>query len=259
VVLFPLAANGAEYLIEFDTLAGHSPGTGATLTQVVLQPYGWRSIGDPNGGRFLNRTGGTIRAIHLKCSTPANSLKVTAQSGGRLFPIVWVKNDGSEAYLLGGNVPSGTGAFWMRVPRNTQGEIQQCDAQRICPFTGQAFDADPAEPTDPGWTKVSSAPSPPNDRWRMLIAATPSEYRDIQAYEESTDGDHILFVTTGQLLLFEARETTVSLIPSLDATLRPVNRISLDGDDFLLWQSGTVVLRTSLTKVDKQVIGRVPK
>lgn len=257
-LILPHAANGAEYLIEFDTLAGHTPGTGATLSSVVLQPYGWRSIGDANGGRSLNRTGKTIRAIQLKCSSASNKLKVTADSGGRLFPTVWVKDDGSEALFLGGNVPSSTGAFWMRVPRNTQSEIQQCDAQRICPFSGQAFDANPPEPTEPGWTKVSSATASPSDQWKHLVDATPSEYREIQSYGESTDSHHILFVATGQILLFDVQANTVCLIPSLDATLPPVNRISADGSDFLLWQSGTVVRRISPSTTEKQELNREP-
>jgi len=238
VACTPLSVMGADYQIEFDTLPGHTPGTGATLTSIVLSPFGWRSIGDPGGGRFVNRTGGVVKAIHLKTSDSTHRFVVTAASGGRLFDTVWAKDDGSEAYFMDANIPNITGVFWMRVPANTDVEIERCDTGQGCPFSGQAFPNNPADPTGPGWTRLRAAPDPPDDRWRALRQATPSEYRDIQAYGESSDGNLVVFVSKGQLLAFDQKERAVSLLPVLNTTLPPVNRISFDKGAFELWQSG---------------------
>ena len=91
----------SDFLIEFDLIDGHNPGTGATLSPVVLNPYGWRSIGDPEGGRFVNQTGETIRSIHLKTNNDDNRFVVNASSPGRLFDVAFVKTDGSEGVVFG--------------------------------------------------------------------------------------------------------------------------------------------------------------
>src|SRR5438552_2963448 len=112
------------FKIEFDTLPGHNPNTGATSSAAMLNPYGWRSIGATRGGRFANQTGGVVRAISLKANNPGDTFDITPESGGRLFATVWLKNDQTEAIFMDANIPvnpgggSTTGVFWMRVPRN---------------------------------------------------------------------------------------------------------------------------------------------
>ncbi len=236
----------ATYLIEFDILAGHSPGTGATLPQPVLNPTGWRSIGNPQGGRFINQTGGTIRAIHLAVNGSANSFQITPASGGRLFTTIWVKQASpgviSEVYFMGGNVPN-FGAFWMRVPPNTPAEIQQCDAGQACPFTGQVFAQNPAAPTGPGWTQLRTPVPAPTPLWGDLIAATPSEYRLIDAYGETPDGKTVLFLSHGEVLHYDGVQKVVSLVaPPKVGTAVPVNAIRFDAATgaFRLLNNGTV-------------------
>jgi hypothetical protein len=257
-MLLPQLTSGAEFFIEFDILAGHSPSTGAVLSSLVLQSHGWASIGEKEGGRFVNKTGKTVRAIHLKSNVASYTFKVTADSGGRLFPEIWVKDDGSEAWFLGGNVPR-LGAFWMRVPANTQNESVRCRDQRVCPFSGQVFEVSPPGPTEPGWTKIRTAPESPSELWKQLIDATPSEYREIQSYGESPDGRYILFVATGQILLFDSHTKSVALVPSYDSTLLPVNRIAVDGGDFVLMQSGKIVRRVSPSMVERMELEIAPK
>ncbi|HEX3147668.1 MAG TPA: hypothetical protein VHR66_06255 [Gemmataceae bacterium] len=253
----------AAYLIEFDTLAGHSPGTGATLTPPVLNLVGWRSIGDPGGGRFINRTGGTIRAIYLKANSSDNTLQVTSASGGRLFNTIWVKPGAtagtvSEAYFLDGNVAS-FGSFWMRVPPNTSSEIQQCDAGQVCPFSGQVFAQNPTIPTGQGWTEIRSLAAPPTSVWGDLLSATPSEYRSIDAYGETPDGQHVLFLSHGEVLLFDNQKKTVSLVePSKVGTAPPVNAIQFDPATkaFHLLHDGRVVNQIGLARVKTSELGR---
>lgn len=205
-----------SYLVEFDTLAGHNPGTGAILPPVVLSLTGWRSIGNSEGGRFINRTGRILRAIYLKVNSGANSFTVTPASGGRLFDTIWVKQDVgggiSEAYFLDGNIPNAIGAFWMRIPRNTTQEIQDCDAGTACPFSGQAFDHNPSVPSDGTWKKIRSATAPQDARWAGLLSATPSEYRAIDAYAESPDGRDVLFLSHGEIFLYNHDSGTVSSV-----------------------------------------------
>ena len=108
-----------EYLIEFDIMEGHSPGTGATLTEDLLQKTGWRSIGSPSGGQFVNNTGVTLTAVYIKTNNAGDTFKITADSAGRLFNTVWAKDDGTEAYFKDGNIPisdgssPNVGVFWI--------------------------------------------------------------------------------------------------------------------------------------------------
>ena len=233
-------ATASEFFIEFDTLAGHNPGTGATLGSSTLNPVGWRSIGAANGGRFINRCGRTIKAIHLKVNVASHRFRVTSDSGGRLFATVWVKNDGSEAYFLDGNVPN-AGAFWMRVPANSQAEIQQCDNQQMCPFNGQVFNENPPAPTGPEWTQVRSTLQGVEGVWRDLIVACPSEWRDVRIYGESSRSDHVLFIADGRLLLFDRRERSVAVLAEEDTILSTVNRITYDRGEFQLFRNGSLV------------------
>jgi hypothetical protein len=240
----------ATFFIEFDTLAGHNPGTGATLPPQVLSPVGWRSIGNPGGGRFINQTGGTIRAIHLAVNGTANVFRVTSASAGRLFNTVWAKltvppDTASEVYFMDGNVAN-FGAFWMRVPPNTPGEIQQCDSGQECPFQGQVYAQNPAAPAGPGWTRLRSPLPAATPRWADLIAATPSDYREIAAYGETPDGQSILFLSHGELLHYDDGKKTVSRVaPPKAGTSPPVNAIAFDASAgaFNLLHNGTVVGR----------------
>lgn len=250
-------------LIEFDTLLGHTPGTGATLPSAVLSLVGWRSIGHPDGGRFINRTGGTLRAIYLKSNSPSNAMTITTGSGGRLFNSIWAKLTGpdtaTEAYFMDGNVPN-FGAFWMRVPPNTPGEIQQCDSGLACPFMGQAFSVSPTVPTGPGWTKIVSPPTPPDPRWADLIAATPSEYRQIDAYGETPDGQNVLFISQGEVLHYDDLQKTVSLVEMSKVGTSPVvNAISFDpgSGSFDLLHNGNVVSQIKKTPSQMSELGRV--
>ncbi|QJW93566.1 hypothetical protein [Frigoriglobus tundricola] len=250
------------YLIEFDTLSGHSPGTGATLTPPVLDLVGWRSIGNAQGGRFINMTGGPIRAIYLKSNSAASALQVTPASGGRLFNTVWVKPDGAggvaESYFMDGNVPT-FGAFWMRVPPNTPVEIQECDAGQACPFSGQVFAQNPAAPTGPGWTQIRSPQPSPTPLWRDLLSATPSEYRVIDSYGETPDGQHVLFLSQGAVLLYDHQKKTVSLVtPPKVGTAPPVNAVRFDPapGEFQLLYNGHVVNRVGLGAAVTSELGR---
>lgn len=251
----------ATYLIEFDTIAGHNPGTGATLTPPVLNLVGWRSIGNPTGGRFINRTGGTIRAIYLKVNGSTNSFQVTSASGGRLFNTIWAKltgpNSVSEVYFMDGNVPS-FGAFWMRVPPNTPAEIRDCDSGQECPFMGQVFAQNPAEPTGPGWTKLRS-PVAPTPHWNDLIAATPSDYRQIDVYGETPNGQIVLFLSHGELLYYDAHQKAVSLVePHKVGTSPAVNAIVFDrtANAFNLLHNGTVVNQVKVNPPGMTELGR---
>lgn len=250
-------------LIEFDTPPGHTPGTGATLPAAVLSLVGWRSIGHPDGGRFINRTGGTIRAIYLKANDPANPFTITPASAGRLFNTIWANvvgpNTASEVYFMDGNVPN-FGAFWMRVPANTATEIQQCDSGLACPFMGQVFALNPAVPTGPGWTKLLSPPAPPTPLWGELIAATPSEYRQIDAYGETPDGQNVLFISRGEVLHYDDRKKTVSLVAPLKAGTAPtVNAITFDSksDSFDLLHNGALVNQIQRNPPQMSEIGNV--
>jgi hypothetical protein len=262
----PLVANEeknmpSEYQIEFDILAGHQPGTGATLTEDVLKPSGWRSIGASTGGRFTNRTGGPIKAIYIKTNKAGDTFRVTAESAGRLFDTVWLKTDNTEVYFLDGHVPNSTGipnlgAFWMRVPANTTSEIEDCDQNGVCPFNGQVFSENPADPTGPGWARIKSARTGLSDRWRSLFAACPSDYREIIVYGESADGRHIAFISNGELLLFDDSSKSVSALAVQHTVFSTVNRISFDQGTFVLWSSGRAVRTLSLPKTKVLEIGR---
>lgn len=249
------------YHIEFDVLPGHQPGTGATLDNSVLQLSGWRSIGDPGGGRFTNQTGGPLRAIFLKTNNPGDTFIITAQSAGQLFDTIWLKNDNTQVYFLDGHVPNkdtipNLAAFWMRVPPNSDSEIQQCDGDGSCPFTGQAFAENPPAPSGPSWTKIKSRRSVANAVWSRLDSACPSLYRDIKAYAESPDGRQVLFVSRGELLLYDDNSRTVAIRAAQETLFSTINRISFDDGAFVLWKNGHRVRSLRLSEQKFTSIGK---
>jgi hypothetical protein len=249
------------YKIEFDILTGHQPGTGATLPPDVLQPTGWRSIGAATGGRFTNRTGGAIKAVHLKTNNAGDTFNITPDSAGQLFDTVWLKSDNTEAYFFDGHVPNSTGipnlgAFWMRVPPNSDDEISNCDQNGVCPFTGQVYAENPADPTGPGWSKIKSARAGLDEKWRGLFAATPSDYRNISVYGESADGKQVAFVSRGELLLYDGDTRTVSALANQHTVYSTVNRISFDQGNLVLWSNGRPVRTLAVPKAHLLELGR---
>jgi len=250
-----------EYLIEFDILEGHNPQTGATLVEAMLQKSGWRSIGSPSGGQFTNSTGVTLTAVYLKSNNPGDTLKVTADSGGRLFNTVWAKNDNTEAYFMDGNIPvsDGTnpnaGVFWMRVPRNSSSDISKCDNQGICPFTGQLFKVNPPAPAGQDWTKIRSSSDDLDETWRGLIAASPSAFREVDVYGVSPDGGRVAFISRGELLLYDARAKTVAILPTRHTALSTVNHIGFDAEKLLLSRNGKVIHSIADTKATFRAFG----
>lgn len=258
------SAVATDYLIEFDVLAGHTPGTSATLGSEVLMPYGWRSIGSSSGARLTNQTGVTIRAIHLKTNVVGDKFVVNAASAGKLFATVWVKTDGTEAYFMDGNIPykpgPTTGKCWMRVPPNTDLEIKTCDTTGVCPFNGQVYSQNPAEPTGQDWKKVKGLSSDMSPEWKSLMAACPSDLRNIKAYGESPDGRSIVFISSGEALAFDANTGVVSSLQLQRTEFEKVNRIVVDGNNLVkFFDSGTQIhafnLRnTSLFEVGKKTL-----
>lgn len=249
------------YHIEFDVLPGHEPGTGATLDNSVLQPSGWRSIGDPAGGRFTNQTGGPLRAIILKTNNSGDIFSITAESAGQLFDTVWLKNDNTQAYFLDGHIPNNNtipnlAAFWMRVPPNSDSEIEQCDGGGSCPFTGQAFAENPPDPTGPSWVKIKSRRRAANEKWSRLHSACPSVFRDIKAYAESPDGRQVLFVSRGEVLLYDDNSRTVASMTVQETVFSTINRISFENGAFILWKDGRNVRSVHTPKVQFAIIGK---
>lgn len=257
-----------QFKIEFDNLQGHSPSTGATIGAEQLNPYGWRSIGASKGGRFANRTGGILRAIHIKTNKPGDTLGVTPESGGGLFPTIWFKNDLTEAIFMDANVPinpspaSKTGAFWMHVPRNDQQDIEYCDAchdvtkpqppctnnqggpcLECCPFTGQVFRNNPPDPPAANWQKIRSDLQRMKPQWRELMTVCPSSFRSIQAYGETPDGRYTMFIADGDLLLFDATTRTVSILEAPSTEFSMVNHVSFHKNTAVLEWNG-VPIRT---------------
>ena len=241
----------ANYLIEFDILNGHNPGTGATLPPDVLQLTGWRSIGAAQGGRFTNLTGVPIRSIYLRIADAANAFTITAESGGRLFNTIWTRtNDAgevTEVYFLNGNIPSGFNSrFWMRVPRNTDGELQSCDAGQACPFEGKVLDQNPAFPNEPGWTVLHDTPLPDDPHLAELLVAAPSEFRNVDTFGVSDDGRHTLFTASGEVFLYDRQSKEVSRYePPKVGTVPEVDSIRFDAEKkyFRLENKGKTVRR----------------
>jgi hypothetical protein len=250
-----------EYLIEFDIMEGHNPQTGATLTEELLQKSGWRSIGSPSGGQFVNNTGVPLTAIYIKTNNSGDTFKITADSAGRLFNTVWLKDDRTEAYFKDGNIPvsdgsnPNVGVFWMRVPRNSSTDISKCDNQGICPFTGQLFKDSPADP-GPGWTKVKSSHDALDGKWKALISACPSDFREIDVYGESPDGKHVAFISRGELFLFDADKKTVAVLTKRHTALSTVNHIDVTPGKIVLSRNGQVVQSITAEKAVLRVLGR---
>lgn len=253
------------FKIEFDILQGHNPNTGAVIPAELLNPYGWRSIGASRGGRFANRTGGVMTAISIKANNAGDTLDVTPESGGRLFPTIWLKNDATEAIFSDANIPinpssgSTTGVFWMRVPRNDEEDLARCDdchqktggsCEAQCPFTGQAFQRNPPDPPSGGWRKLRSDFRNMDERWKSLMAACPSTFREIQIYGHSPEGQYTLFLSNGDVLLFDASDKSVSILEDPQTDLVSVNDISFHKDHFVLASNGATV-RTVGVKANK--------
>ena len=240
-----------KFKIEFDVLAGHHPGTGATLSSDYLNTSGWRSIGNSMGGKFVNSTGSTIVAIYLKTLKTGDSFDIDVNSGGSLFDTIWLKKDGTEAYFMDARIPDSSvdpvsGRFWMRVPPNTDTEISACDNSQECPFLGQAFAQNPANPTGSDWSKIKSARDGLSVPFLALRNAMPSDSRDISNYAESADGSKIAFVSNGQLYVYDHASGHVSELGKQETILSTANRITVQDDVVTLWNSGRLLRTYSL-------------
>lgn len=250
------------FKIEFDILQGHNPNTGAVISAELLNPYGWRSIGASRGGRFANRTGGILTAISIKVNKAGDTLDVTPEAGGRLFPTIWLKNDATEAIFLDGHIPvnpngsSTTGVFWMRVPRNDEEDLSRCTdchqqtsgaCEAQCPFTGQAFQSNPPDPPAAEWRKIRADFRTLDERWRSLMAACPSTFREIQAYGDSPDGRYTLFLSNGDVLLFDASVKSVGILDDPATDLVAVNEILFHMNQFVLAANGATVRTIALS------------
>jgi hypothetical protein len=155
-----------KYTIEFDLLDGHAPNTSGDIDAGSFSPTGWRSIGEPTGAAITNGAGQPLTAIYLKANKPGDTFSITAQSAGRLFHKIWVKNDFTEVYFMGAALLLDGQIVWMRVPRNEQADIDACNQCQFnpppadpncaghCPFTGQVFTADPPDPPATNWTRI---------------------------------------------------------------------------------------------------------
>ncbi len=232
-----------KFKIEFDVLAGHHPGTGATLSSDSLNPSGWRSIGNAAGGKFVNATGSTIVAIYLKTLKTGDSFDIDANSGGTLFDTIWLKRDGTEAYFMDARVPDSSidpvaGRFWMRVPPNTDTEISACDSSQECPFLGQAFAQNPANPTGSDWSKIKAAREGLSPTFLTLRDALPSDSRNIIHYGEAPDGSKIAFIANGQLYVYNHDSGQVSELGKQETIVSRANRITIHDDAVTLWNSG---------------------
>jgi hypothetical protein len=154
-----------QYTLEFDLLDGHSPNTNGEIDNNAFNPVGWRSIGEPTGAAISNASGSALTACYMKANKQGDTFSVTAASAGRLFRTIWLKNDLTEVYFMGGNI-AGNAVFWMRVPPNSQSDINACNQCQFnppstdpncvtsCPFTGQVFPHDPPPPPSGSWTQI---------------------------------------------------------------------------------------------------------
>ncbi len=248
-----------QFRVDFDILTGHTPGTRATLTSDVLQPMGWRSIGAKNtagdlvGGLFRNSTGVTLKAIHLKTLKQGYTFDIDAASGGKLFDTIWLKNDNTDAYFLDANIPDynanpSAGRFWMLVPPNTSAEIDDCDSGQECPFLGQAYAQNPADPVGAEWTRIKWVHQGLNPRFLALRNATPSASREIDLYGESDDNSIIAFVSDGQLFVYNHNTNTVSELTRQETILMAANRITIEKGVVNLWENGKKLREFGHTK-----------
>jgi hypothetical protein len=263
------------FTIEFDLLSGHHTTSKASIGELGLNPYGWRSIGNTNGARIYNASGGVLTAIYLKTNNPGDTFTVTPDSGGSLFLTIWLKNDNTEAYFMDAHIPVITdptsyGSFWMKVPPSDADDLTRCDdchnqqptsgCIQSCPFTGQVFRSNPPDPPAASWKKVKGALNRMNDRWRSLMAACPSSFREIQIYFESPDKRHTIFVSNGDVLLYDDRAKDVAILETRHTELPTVNHVSFEDDAFVLFRNGVVIqkVRVHPDRAGFRKVGSLP-
>jgi hypothetical protein len=115
----------------------------------------WGSVGDADGRNFPNETRRKIiYGIWLKLKYPKKpggegDTYTIDSTGGRAFPEVWRKKDGSELILRGPGVAPGD-YFWMRAPKTDDTDDRNRFFARLYSEEGK-----PEVPDDGTWEKIS--------------------------------------------------------------------------------------------------------
>jgi hypothetical protein len=259
--VFVSCVTAADFPVDFDIIDPHPTAPiGVTLGSWALQPHDWRSVGFHDshnnlvGGIFTNSTGDVIKAIRIKVNSGFNHrFVVSASSGHDLFDTIWTTTDGKEVLFMDGLVPYNsdpdlTGTFWMQLPANNSAEIRDCDTGHGCPFTGQAYPANPPEPTGANWIKVTSARDSFNEKWRLLRENCPSKYRHVDIYGESPDGKFILYLSRGRVMLYDSEGKRVGLVAVETADASLANRIDYRNGGFALLKYGDAIAEVKLNE-----------
>jgi hypothetical protein len=134
---------------------------------VVYNPFGavdhdfttgrwWGSVGDSQGRNFPNQTQSlTIYGMWLKLKFPkkegVDGDTFTANStGGKAFPDVWRKKDGSELIFRGPGVAPGD-YFWMKAPKTDDTDVRDRFFAQLYSEAGK-----PDVPNDGTWEKIAA-------------------------------------------------------------------------------------------------------
>lgn len=125
----------SNYLIEFAPFQS-SASEKVDLDESCLRPTGWRSIGNPEGVNFVNKTGKTIVNLYIRTNYAEDRFVLHSNSLGGLFKEVWASRDGAQLLFLGACIEPDE-EFWMRVPPTPPCQTNECDTYGKCPFDGQ--------------------------------------------------------------------------------------------------------------------------
>lgn len=174
----------------------------------------WRSVGDPKGINVVNRTGSTIRGIHIRTLRASDRFLLPSTFDG-FFLEIWRKKDGREVIYNGANIPTGSRFFSM---------VDRTDDFPRKILDGNVSNAEIPIDNPEDWELVYNGLASGKDVERDFLRACPSEFRDIDVAAVGASSN-LCFVSNGRVFVYVSDDSHVYPVAQYEALPKNINRI----------------------------------
>lgn len=266
------SVHATDYHVEFDCFHRRDPrctsiyGHFTSIAPSHIGRWaGWASAGHRHGSRLRNRTGKTLRSIHIKIDGTDDVFTIDSRSGGSLFKEVWLKKDGKEVIFRGATIENGQ-YLWNRVGPSSPRAPEPY-------FLGRAYAKNIDIPDPNKWLRIdqhgsratqsnrggskveSESLTVGKSAWKDFLTRLPPGMGRVTTYGTSRDKRYLLASTLeDELFWYDAK--TQRLVNVIYPGVLPhgVNRITwkvVDGrEHFVLWHHGVEAGRLQIDKPD---------
>ena len=249
--------QGRTCSVEFDcfgatgTCQNDYGGTYGPIQNEVLNWHGWVTLGHPKGSIIDNATGDTIVAIRMRTRTQGDNFRVGQIGGGSLFSDVYVSTDGTQVIFnkgqSGSGITDGT-TFWSRITPQSPGYNSGRPDFDGLASVNREFDDPVKHPND--WKKVELTKPTVGSRWKSLLSTLPRGLHGVDLYSENEKW--VVYLSNGRPMAYDVAAREHKSLSFAKAIPRAANRISIEGENVVIWLNGEEIASTSLAKASKK-------